>query len=146
MPITRIHVPLRRRLRSSLLCQALMLAAAWQAGQFLVRLTGIPVPGSIVGMGLMLALLMSGHVRLLTIKKGSDFLLAQMLLFFIPAVLAVMEHPEFLGWTGVKILLVILAGTLIVMGSTAWTVELCFRWRQRHDSRLHDSPPLEATP
>lgn len=134
MSIARIHVPLRRRLRTSLLWQAAVLAAAWQAGQLIVRLAGLPVPGSIVGMGLMLALLLSGWLRLPAVKKGSDFLLAQMLLFFVPAVLAVMNHPEFLGWTGLKLLLAILAGTLIVMASTAWTVELCFRWRQRREA------------
>ena len=50
-----------------------------------------------------------------------------MLLFFVPAVPAVMEHHELFGLVGLKVLAVILAGTAAVMGSTALTVELFHR-------------------
>ena len=108
--------------------QLALILAAWQAGEMLVRLTGLPLPGSIAGMGLVLAALRFGLLDLSGIKRGADLFLAEMLLFFVPAVLAVLDHPEFLGWTGLKILLVILLGTVMVMLSTALTMELCHRW------------------
>ena len=55
-------------------------------------------------------------------------LLTDMLVFFVPAVPAVLDHPEFLGWLGVKIVAVIAMGTIIVMAITAMTVELACRW------------------
>jgi holin-like protein len=47
----------------------------------------------------------------------------------VPAALAVLEHREFLGVLGLKVLTVILVGTLAVMAVTVVTVELCQRWR-----------------
>ncbi len=43
-----------------------------------------------------------------------------------------LDHREFLGLLGLKILIVILVGTATVMGVTALTVDLCYRWRSRH--------------
>jgi len=36
------------------------------------------------------------------------------------------------GPTGLKLLAVIVVGTVLVMTGTALTVELCFRWSTRH--------------
>jgi len=61
-----------------------------------------------------------------------------MLLFFVPAVLAVLDHREFLGLLGLKLLAVVLGGTLLVMGGTGLTVDLCCRLSPRlvrHDDK-----------
>jgi holin-like protein len=58
-----------------------------------------------------------------------------MLLFFVPAVMAVLDHHEFVGLLGLKIVAVILVGTVLVMGGTALTVDLCYRWRARREAR-----------
>ena len=61
-------------------------------------------------------------------RRGANWFLADMLLFFIPAILAVLDHREFLGLLGLKILAVILTGTGIVMAVTALCVDLFYRW------------------
>jgi holin-like protein len=66
-------------------------------------------------------------------KRGADWLLAEMLLFFVPAVLALLDHREFLGLLGLKILAIIVLSTTMVMGVTALTVDLCYRWSDGHD-------------
>jgi holin-like protein len=50
----------------------------------------------------------------------------------VPAVVALLAHPEFLGLTGLKVLLVILGSTVMVMLATALTVEWGMRWMSRH--------------
>ena len=45
-----------------------------------------------------------------------------------------LDHREFLGWVGLKILAVILLGTITVMGVTAFTVDLCCRWTSGHEA------------
>lgn len=127
MPFPALTVPLRRGLHRSRLAQIAIIIGFWQAGEAVVRLTGIALPGGIVGLALAIALLASGLVRLPSLRRGSDWFLAQMLLFFVPAVPAVMEHHELFGLVGLKVLAVILAGTAAVMGSTALTVELFHR-------------------
>lgn len=88
--------------------------------------------GGMVGMAFALVLLANRRISLSSMRRGAQWLLAEMLVFFAPAVLAVVDHREFLGLLGLIILIVILVGTATVMGVTALTVDLCYRWRSRH--------------
>ncbi len=123
---------LRRTLRRSLPLQLGLIALFWLAGCALVRLAGLPVPGAIAGLLLLLALLSTGRLPAGLLRKGAGFLLAQMLLFFVPAVVVLRDHPEFLGTLGLKVLLVILGSTAVVMITTGLTVDLYLRWRNHH--------------
>jgi holin-like protein len=97
------------------------------------------VPGSVVGLFLLFILLMTGGINLLTVRRGAQWYLAEMLLFFIPAVLAVLDHHEFFGLLGLKILAVILLGTVIVMISTALAVEAGLRLSRHLHKMRHSS-------
>lgn len=132
--MTRIHLLLLRSVRRSRLLQTGFIALFWLAGEALVRLTHLPVPGGIVGMAIVLALLASHRLTLRSMRRGAEWLLADMLLFFVPAVLALTDHRELLGLLGLKILVVIAGGTLAVMAVTAVTVDLCYTWRSKHGS------------
>ncbi|MET0290954.1 MAG: CidA/LrgA family protein [Steroidobacteraceae bacterium] len=99
------------------------MVALWLVGELLARLLHLPVPGPVVGLGLLLALLASGAIALDSVKRGADWLLAQMLVFFVPAVLSVVDHREFFGVLGLKILFVIAVSTLAVMVVTSLIVE-----------------------
>jgi len=117
----------RRQLRQRRLPQIVLIFGFWLVGQKIADWSGLPLPGGVVGMLLVLALLSAGWVRAGSLRRGANWYLAEMLLFFIPAVAAVREHPEFLGVLGVKLLVAIVAGTLVVMLATALSVELCYR-------------------
>ncbi|HWK44336.1 MAG TPA: CidA/LrgA family protein [Stellaceae bacterium] len=127
----------RRSLHLSRPLQIVLLVGFWLAGDLLVRATGLPLPGGIVGMLIVLALLGSRWLSLDSMRRGAEWFLAEMLLFFVPAVLAVLDHQEFLGWLGLKIMAVILLGTVMVMSVTALTVDLCYRWRSGYGSAGH---------
>lgn len=116
--------------RSSLL-QIGVLSAFWFLGEGVARLTHLPLPGGVVGMVVVLALLAKGWIRPASVRRGASWLLAEMLLFFVPAVMAVLDHPELVGVTGLKIFGVILLGTFLVMGGTALTIDLMLRWSAR---------------
>lgn len=103
----------------------------WWVGDALVRLVGIALPGSLVGFALLLALLAAGWLPERHIAPGANFVLERMLVLFVPALLAVLDHPEFLGVTGLKILLVIVAGTAVVMAVTAWVACAAIRMLSR---------------
>jgi len=53
-----------------------------------------------------------------------------MVLFFVPAVMALLNHRELLGMVGFKLFAVIVGSTLGVMAGTALVVDASFRWRQ----------------
>jgi holin-like protein len=134
MPSHAVLARFRRGLHCSRLAQIALLFGFWLAGEAVVRVAGLPIPGGIVGMLIVLALLSSRRVSQFSIRRGADWFLADMLLFFVPAVLAVLDHREFLGLLGLKVLAVILIGTLTVMIVTAFTVDICYRWRSGHGS------------
>lgn len=109
--------------------QAAALVVAWMAADAACVRLGIPLPGSVVGFFALLALL---EFRLLPaglVERGADSLLDHLVLFFVPAMLALTGHPELLSLTGVKLFAAIVAGTLVVMCGTALVVEAGFRLR-----------------
>lgn len=118
---------MRQRPRPGLVLQVLMVAACWGAGEALVRWTHAPLPGSIAGLLVLLALLGLRVVHPPDVERGAGFLLARMMLFFTPAVVAVVDHPEWMGALGVRLAVAIVAGTLAVMLVTGSVVELCVR-------------------
>jgi len=121
-----------RSIQRSAVLQLGIVAAFWLAGEAAVRMLGLPVPGGIVGLALLLLLLATRRLSAVSMRRGADWLLADMLLFFVPAVLAVLDHREFLGIVGLKILFVITVSTAVVMLVTAFAVERCHRWRIDH--------------
>lgn len=121
-----------RILHRSAPLQVALVVAFWLAGEGLSRLLALPVPGGIVGLALVVLLLATKRLNLLSMKRGADWLLAEMLLFFVPAVLAVLDHREFRGLVGLKILFVILPSTAAVMAVTAFAIDRCTRWMAAH--------------
>ncbi|MGV6872838.1 CidA/LrgA family protein [Pseudochelatococcus sp. B33] len=113
--------------------QAGLLLAFWLAGEGVVRVLSLPFPGGLVGLVLVLLLLLSGRLRLSRIERGAQCLLSDMLLFFVPAVLAILDHRAFLSLTGLKILAVIVLSTATVMIATALAIDLCYRWASRDE-------------
>jgi len=111
--------------------QVLLIVLVWFACDQVSRRCHWPIPGSLLAMVLLLSLLLSGVVPAVSLRRGADWLLAEMLLFFIPAVMAVWQHLPLLREEGGRIVLVILAGTALVMITTAVLVDLMFRWNRR---------------
>jgi holin-like protein len=121
----------RRGQHINLTLQVGLMIGFWLVGEFLVRLTNLPIPGGVAGMFVVLALLLSGRLDVAVVKRGAELLLAEMLLFFIPAVLIVLNHQEFFGWIGLKILAIILCGTFTVMAVTALTIDIWCHWAEK---------------
>ncbi|MEI9963830.1 MAG: CidA/LrgA family protein [Caulobacteraceae bacterium] len=128
-----LSLGVRRLLHRSLPVQIGLILGVWLASEAVVRIARLPLPAGAVGMAVVLALLWTRRIRLVSLRRGADWFLAEMLLFFVPAVLAVTDHHEFFGVLGLKVLAVILVGTLAVMAVTAAVVDLCCRWTWRRE-------------
>lgn len=110
--------------------------------QQLVEWFHLPLPANIVGMLLLLALIVLGVLPLKWVKAGSRWLLAEMLLFFVPAVVAVVNYSQLLRVEGWRIMLVIGISTLLVLATTALVVDRVYRleiWlAERKAGRRHE--------
>lgn len=89
----------------------------------LVERLRLPVPGAIAGILLLFALLKLKIVKLQWIDKGADWLLAEMLLFFIPAAVGVVKYKSLVAHSGLRIAAVILISTIAVMACAGWIGE-----------------------
>jgi holin-like protein len=92
-----------------------------------------PIPGGVIGLALLLVAFALGWVKPAALQLGAGLLLAEMLLFFIPALMSLLDYGTLMRTEGWRILLVIGVSTLLVMVVTAFTVELVFRWKLRHE-------------
>lgn len=116
-----------------LVLQLVVLIALYLLGGQIAAWLAWPIPGGVIGLGLLLAAFASGWVQPAALQLGAGLLMAEMLLFFIPALMSLLDYGALLRSEGWRILLVIGVSTLLVMLATALTVELVCRWSERHE-------------
>lgn len=75
----------------------------------------------------LLALILLGVVKTRWFSAGARWLLAEMLLFFVPAVVAVVNYQDLLLQEGWRIMVVLLLSTILVLGTTALVVDRVYR-------------------
>ncbi|WP_369814371.1 CidA/LrgA family protein [Erwinia sp. Leaf53] len=129
----------RQRLQVPL--QVLLYIALFVFSEQLVIWLHLPLPANIVGLLLLLAMIVLRVLPLGWVKAGANWLLAEMLLFFIPAVVAVVNYAELLRLEGWRILLVIGVSTLLVLAATSVVVERVYRFEcwlsARREAKRH---------
>ncbi|MBK1884378.1 CidA/LrgA family protein [Luteolibacter pohnpeiensis] len=107
--------------------QAIGMILFWWLAQCLTAHFHWPIPGSLLGLMLLWGLLELGLLKLHWIEQGADSLLRHLMLFFVPAMLALVDHHELFSLLGIKLILVVLISTVVVMCGTACIVEIGFR-------------------
>ncbi|HDS1698364.1 MULTISPECIES: CidA/LrgA family protein [Pseudomonas] len=122
---------LKKALR--LFVELAVLCALFLLGGQIASWLGWPIPGGVMGLALLLILFASGVLKPAMLQLGAGWLMAEMLLFFIPALMSLLDYGSLIRDEGWRILLVIAVSTLMVMIVTAMTVELVCRWRLRHE-------------
>lgn len=91
-------------------------------GDILARVADIPIPGSVIGMLLLLIALSAGMIKKQSLEQISEFLLSNLAFFFIPAGVGLMNVST-VQTDLVKILAVVILSTIFVMVTTGWTVQ-----------------------
>lgn len=127
-----MNVATLRRLGRMLFELAVFLAI-YQLGCQLALWLGWPIPGGVIGLALLLLAFACGVIKPAALQLGAGLLLAEMLLFFIPALMSLLDYGVLVRTEGWRIMLVIGISTLTVMLVTALTVEWVCRWRVRHE-------------
>ncbi|MEB2300909.1 CidA/LrgA family holin-like protein [Lysinibacillus xylanilyticus] len=93
-------------------------------GNSIARLLHLPIPGSIIGLVLLFLLLQFHIIKLEWIELGAGLLLSELLLFFIPSAIGVIDYTALFGVQGVKAVLVIVLSAIVVMFATGFTAQL----------------------
>ncbi len=108
-----------------------ILIAAWWLADEAASALHLPFSGGVVGLFVLVALLLSGWVRPAAIELGANWLLANMLLFFIPLVVSVVQFTQLLKTQGLMLFVNIGLGFTSVMLATALTVEWVCRYERK---------------
>lgn len=108
-------------------CEIIIILAVWGCADVLQKLLNLPVASGVLGFFLLLFLLEMKWLKLAHVEHGADLLLAELLLFFIPPVVGVIQYQDLLIASGWKILLVILISTALVMMVSVYSVRLLLK-------------------
>ncbi|MDF2532531.1 MAG: CidA/LrgA family protein [Clostridia bacterium] len=96
-------------------------------GELLNKLVGIPIPGNILGMILLLLCLLMGVVKLQQIDEVSKFLLDHMAVLFVPAGVGLISVIGLVKDTWWILLLIAISTTFLVMSVTGLVVKFTRR-------------------
>jgi holin-like protein len=100
-------------------------------GSAVKAIVPIPIPAAMVGLLLLFLSLLLGIVKLEWVEHGGNWLLAELLLFFVPSAVGIVNYEEMLSWQGFISVLLIGLSTFIVISSTAFIAEKLNNWKER---------------
>lgn len=107
-----------------------VLLCAQLAGEFLSRWLGLPVPGPVVGMGLLFALLAAYGGVPAGVRQAAEGLLAYLALLFVPAGVGLMVHTARMQADAVAIAAALVVSTALALAVTAGL----FHWLRPRDA------------
>lgn len=107
----------------------LIILGCLAVGEGAVLLLEIKLPGSIVGMGVLFALLKAGWVKVAWVKQFADILMANLTLFLVPPCVAVISYLDLLAADWFSILAATVLSTFCVLVVTGKVHEWVRRLR-----------------
>ncbi|MFD1953545.1 CidA/LrgA family protein [Paenibacillus thailandensis] len=125
----RIKVDLRKI--GLILLQIVFIVALSRIADFAVEALRLPVPGSILGIVLLFALLKLKVVKLSWIDLGAQWLLAEMLLFFVPSTVGIVNYESLIRSSGLSLAAIIVSSTVAVMLCAGYAAQLLSRNQAR---------------
>lgn len=103
--------------------QVLFLHVFLFLGVALKELIPLPIPASMFGLALLFLALYFKIIKLEWVEKGASWLMAELLLFFIPSAVGIVNYDEIISLQGAEIVVLIAISTALVMGMTALIAE-----------------------
>jgi holin-like protein len=115
------------------------LLALQALGELLGRALGLPIPGPVIGLLLLLVALRLPSIQA-SVGEAANFLLSHLSLLFVPVGVGVMTHLGLLEAHGGRVVAVIVLSTWVGLGATAWTLH----WLLRRQARTAPHPPADS--
>lgn len=115
--------------------QLAIIFAICLAGEFLNRIVGIPLPGNIIGMVLLLILLCLKVIKLEQIATVSTVFLRYLPLFFLPPSIAIMAAGDDILSRWPLLLAMCIAFTVITMAMTGISTQFLIRLQEKREGQ-----------
>ncbi|MGF6907376.1 CidA/LrgA family protein [Fusobacterium sp. PH5-44] len=105
----------------------LIILAINYLGVVLTETLHLPIPGNVLGMILLFIVLFAKILKFDLIKDSGNFLLANMVVFFIPSTVGIIKDYHQIQNDLLKILLIIFISTIITMVITGRVVQFIIK-------------------
>lgn len=107
------------------------------AGELLSFLIPLPIPASIYGIAIMLALLISGRLKVESVQDVSQFLIAVMPVMFIPATVGLMDSFSLLSGSLMAYGVILVVSTVAVMIVSGRVTQHIMRSEKKKEEQRH---------
>ena len=101
------------------IAQIAILYGFYYIGVFIVQLTGLPLPASIIGLVLLFITLQLKWIKVEMIQLGASFLIGFMTLFFIPPMIGIINYPQLLSMDGIILMATVVFSTVFAIYITS---------------------------
>ena len=130
MPV-QIEHPTRFKYISKIIFQISLLLAFWWIGSILQSLFKLPVSGAVIGLFIVLTGLLTGFFKLEWIKSGSDFILGELVLFFIPCFVGLIKYKHLLFFFFWQLIFAVFLVFFCVLVVAVFSVDLGFQFENK---------------
>ncbi|MBU5435728.1 CidA/LrgA family protein [Pseudoflavonifractor sp. MSJ-37] len=113
---------------------AIIFSICW-VSQVIEKLLPIDFPASVIGMILLFLLLSIGVLKIEHIREKSDFLLANMAFFFIPAGVSVINYFDVLKSSLLPLLAICVITTVVTFAATAYSIKLTLHLMRKKENK-----------
>lgn len=100
-----------------IVCQVVALIVFGVLGNMVSEHLPLPIPGSLLGMFLLLGCLFSGIIKEEWVELGAAVLIGDLLLFFIPSATGIIQYTNLFGATGATLVGIVFVSILFVIAS-----------------------------
>lgn len=121
----------------SIVAQLFIVFFVYLASEGIAALLPFTFPASVMGMVILLVLLLTKVLKPAQLKESSDFLLGNMLLFFIPTCVSVITYADVLFRNFWSIVLISVLTTPLVFFVTGQVVQLTMKRIRKKGEKEH---------
>lgn len=113
--------------------QITVLYMMYLAGKWIQVTFDLIIPGSIIGMLLLLVLLLTGIIKTSWVESGAWLLIQNLPLLFLPVTLGIIQYGDFFKGRGMLLFVIVLISTLCVMLVSGYTSNWIWKRGGQHD-------------
>ena len=111
----------------------LLLTGLYLCGEGLQYFFGLALPGGVIGMGILTALLVSGTLDVKHVETAAQLLLDNMSLFFVPAGVGLILYFELIAMHWLAIVLITVVSFVAVLAATGIVTQALGSQERRQD-------------
>lgn len=101
-----------------------ILYVLYRIGEWITDTFNLLIPGSVIGMILLIILLFTRMLKVEWIEEGAGFMVKYLPFFFIPAFIGLMVYYKIFAGKGFLLLIIVLFSTILVMVASGLIGEL----------------------